>query len=143
MSATNAFETALLNHIFQNANIANIGDATGLRGASTVGNLFIALFTSAPGEAGGGTEANYGGYARKSMARSSAAWTVSGNTASNNGVQAFPQCTSGTNTIVAFAIMTAPFSGDMLIYGTLTTNLSVSTGITPEFASGALQITLD
>ena len=143
MSATNAFETALLNHIFQNANIANIGDATGLRGASTVGNLFIALFTAQPGEGGGGTETTYGGYARKSMVRSSAAWTVSGNTASNNGVQAFPQCTSGSATITSFAIMTASTGGDMLIYGSLNSNLAVSAGITPQFASGALQITLD
>ena len=63
MSASNSFETSLLQHILQNADIANIGDATGLRGSTTAGNLYIALHTADPGEAGnqGTSEANYTG----------------------------------------------------------------------------------
>lgn len=38
MSKTNAFENALLELVFKNTNIANIGDATGLRGSSVAGS---------------------------------------------------------------------------------------------------------
>ena len=40
MSKTDAFEAALLDLIFANANIATLGDATGVRGAVTAGQLF-------------------------------------------------------------------------------------------------------
>lgn len=143
MSATNSFETALLQHIFQNANIANIGDATGLRGSTAAGNIFVALFTAAPTETGGGTEASYTGYARVSVARTSGAWTVSGDSVSNAALITFGQCTAGTNTITSFAIMTASSGGDMLFYGNLSQNLAVSTGIIPEFGIGSLSVTVN
>jgi len=143
MSKTNSFETSILQHIFQNADVANIGDATGIRGSSTAGSLYIALFTSNPTETGGGTEANYTGYARVAVARSAGGWTVSGNQASNAAKITFGECTAGSNTITGLAIMTAGSGGDMLFYNALSANLSVSTGITPEFAIGALTITED
>ena len=43
MPASTTFENLLLQHILQNANIANIGDATGLRGSTTTGSLYISL----------------------------------------------------------------------------------------------------
>lgn len=49
---TNAAATNFLNHLFANADWANIGDATGLRGSSTAGSLYLSLHTSSPGEAG-------------------------------------------------------------------------------------------
>lgn len=52
MSASNAFETALLTLIFNNTNLANVGDATGLRGSTTAGSFYIGLHTADPGEAG-------------------------------------------------------------------------------------------
>jgi hypothetical protein len=52
MSKSDAFETAFLQLMFQNANIANIGDATGLRGSVAAGQLFLALHSADPGEAG-------------------------------------------------------------------------------------------
>jgi hypothetical protein len=52
VSKSNSFETALLSHIFENAAIANIGDATGVRGSTTAGSLYFSLHTSDPGEAG-------------------------------------------------------------------------------------------
>jgi len=143
MSATNSFETSLLNLIFTNANIANVGDATGLRGSSTAANLHIALYTTTPGESTAGTEANFTGYARVAVVRSGSGWTVSGNQASNAAKITFAECTGGSNTITGFSIMTAGTGGDMLFYGSLSANLSVSTGITPEFAIGALTITAD
>ena len=143
MSKTNDFETAFLANIFTNANIANVGDATGVRGSTTAGNLHIALFTTNPGETGAGTEANYTSYGRVAVVRSGSGWTVSSGQASNAAAITFPTCTGGSNTITHFAIMTAGTAGDMLFYGALTASLAVSSGITPEFAIGALTVTED
>ena len=52
MSATNVFENGLLSLIFENANYANVGDATGLRGSTTAGVFYISLHTADPGETG-------------------------------------------------------------------------------------------
>jgi hypothetical protein len=146
MSATNAFETALLQHILQNANIANIGDATGLRGSTTAGSLYVSLHTADPGEAGSQTtsEATYGSYARVAVARSAGGWTVSGNNGSNTAAVTFPSCTSGSNTLTNFGIGTDPSgAGNLLFKGALGASLAVSAGITPDFLAGQLDIDTD
>lgn len=48
----NTFANDLLLLIFNNTNAANIGDATGLRGSSTAGSLYLSLHSSSPAEAG-------------------------------------------------------------------------------------------
>lgn len=137
-----SFETAILNLLFTNANLAAIGDATGLRQSTTAGNLYIALFTAAPSDSAQGTECTYTGYARKEIARASGAggWTVSNNQASNTSAITFAQCTVGSNTAVAFAVCKAGSAGvdDAIYWGDLTANLAISPGITPEFAAGQL-----
>lgn len=143
MSKSNAFETSVLNHVFNNAAIANIGDASGLPAAATAGSLYVALYTVAPTDSTAGTEATFGSYARQAVARSAGGWTVSGNQASNTAAITFPQATSGSETIVAFSIMTASSGGDMLYYAAVGTNRAVSTGVTLEFAAGALTVTED
>jgi hypothetical protein len=146
MSATNAFETALLSLIFANANAANIGDATGLRGSTTPGNFFISLHTADPGETGTQTtsEATYTGYGRVSVARSGAGWTVSANNASNAAAVTFGACTAGTNTITHFGIGSdSTGTGNLFLKGALTASLAVSAGITPSFAIGELDVNLD
>lgn len=146
MSATNAFETALLNHIFQNADIANIGDAAGLQNSVAAGSFYISLHTADPGEAGTPqtNEATYTGYARIAIARSGAGWTVSGNAYSNAAIASFAACTAGTNTITHFGIgSSASGVGDLFLKGALTASLAVSAGITPSFAIGALSGTLE
>ena len=52
MSKSNSFETSLLQHIFNNTAIANVGDATGLPASATAGSLWVSLHTADPGEAG-------------------------------------------------------------------------------------------
>lgn len=143
MSATNAFETSLLNHILNNSDIANIGDATGLRGSSTAGSLYISLHTADPDETGDQTtsEADYTSYARVAIARSGSAWTVSGNNASNAAAVTFPAATGGSNAITHFGIGTASSgAGNLLFKGALSATLNVSSGITPSFAIGELDV---
>lgn len=146
MSAkSNTFENDWMLLLFNNTNIANIGDATGLRGSSTAGVLYISLHTADPGEAGDQTtnEANYTGYARKSVNRASGAggFTVSGNNAENTSAVTFDPCTAGSNTITHFGIGTALSGAGKLLYkGTVTPNLAVSNGITPEIPAGGCDV---
>jgi len=147
MSATNAFETSLLGLIFTNVDAANVGDATGLRGSSTAGVFWISLHTSTgPGEAGSQTtnEANYTSYGRASVARSTAQWTVTNDTVDNDNAISFPEATGGSSTVAHFGIGSAETStGNLFLYGALTASVAISTGITPSFAAGELDVTLD
>ena len=146
MSMSNALETALLSLLFENANLANIGDATGLRGSTTAGVFYIGLHTADPGEAGAqnASEATYTGYARVSVARSSSGWTVTGNTVANDAVITFGACTAGSSSVTHFSIGSdASGAGNLFLSGALTDTLAVSAGITPSFAIGALTATAD
>ena len=146
MSLSNAAETDLLNLLFNNTNWANLGDATGLRGATTTGSFFISLHTADPGEAGNQStsEATYTGYARVAVARSAGGWTVAGATVSNTAIINFAACTAGSNTITHFSIgRDTSGVGEIIISGALTASLPVSAGITPSFAIGALTATAD
>jgi hypothetical protein len=146
MTASNAFEAALLNLIFLNTNIANIGDATGLRGSTTAGVLYVALHTADPGEAGAQntSEISYTGYARVSVARSGAGWTIATSTMSNAAAVTFGACTAGSGTATHFSVGTASSGAGTLLYsGALGASLAISAGITPSFAIGALQISCD
>ena len=141
--ATDYFESAVLGALLQNANIANLGDATGVRGSTAAGSVFVSLWTVTPTDvAASGTEAAYTGYARVAVARSSGGWTISGTTQIANAAPVtFGACTAGSSTVVAFALHDAVTAGNTLAYGPC--SLAVSTGITPAFAIGALVITLD
>lgn len=146
MSLTNAFETALLNLLFVNTSAANVGDATGLRGATTAGVFYISLHTADPGETGTQTtsEATYTGYARVSVARSGAGFSVSGATCSNVAAVNFAACTAGSNTITHFGIGSdVSGAGNLFASGALSASLAVSAGITPSFAIGQLTVTAD
>lgn len=145
-SASNDLETSVLNLYFANSNDSNVGDATGVRGSSTAGNLYISLHTADPGEAGSQTtsEASYTSYARVAVVRSGSGWTVSGNQVSNAAAINFPAATGGSNTITHFGIGTASSGAGRLLWsGALSASLGVSNGITPSFAIGALVVTND
>lgn len=146
MSATNAFETALLTLYFNNTDHANVGDAAGIQNSATAGSFYISLHTGDPGEAGDQTtnEATYTSYARVAVARSGAGWTISGANCSNAAAVTFPACTGGTNTITHFGIGSASSAaGNLFFKGALGASLAVSTGITPAFAIGELDVNCD
>jgi hypothetical protein len=144
MSATNAFEDKILSLYLTNANAANIGDATGLLASTTAGSLFVSLHTADPGETGDQTtnETAYTSYARVAVARSVAAWTVTTGTGDNDAAITFPTCGATGATITHFGLGSATSgAGSRDLNGTA--SLIVSTGITPQFAIGALDVTLD
>lgn len=109
-------------------------------------DLYVGLHTGDPGEAGSQTtsECAFGSYARVTVARSGAGWTVAGNAATNAAVISFPECTSGSETVTYVSIGTASSGAGQILYsGALSASRSVSSGITLQFAAGALDITED
>ncbi len=146
MSKSNTFENDLMLLVFNNTNAADIGDATGLRGSSTAGSLYVALHTADPGEAGNQTtnECAYTSYARVAVARSGSGWTVSGNAVTNAALIQFPQCTGGSETATHFSIgVAASSTGKILYKGALSASLAISSGIQPQFGAGDLDGTED
>jgi hypothetical protein len=146
MSKSNTFENDILKLIFNNVDIADIGDAGGLQNSAAAGNLYIALHTSDPGEAGNAStnESAYTSYARVAVARDAGGWTVSGNSATNAALIQFPECTGGSETITHVSITTASSGTSKILYsGALSASRSVSSGIQPQFAASALTVTED
>jgi len=99
--------------------------------------VYVALFTAAPGDAGGGTEVTGGSYARQTAAFSAAASGATSNSA-NIDFTGMPAATT-----VAIAIFDASTSGNMLVHGTLTTNKTTDAGDTLRIATGDLDISID
>jgi hypothetical protein len=142
VSKGNTFENDLIKLIFQATAIANIGDNAA---SSPLTNLQVSLHTADPGEAGDQTtsEATYTSYARVAVARSAGGWTVTNNSVSPAATIGFPAATGGTNTITHFGVGTASSGAGKLLYkGTVTPNISVSTGVTPQLST-ATAITED
>ena len=140
MSKSNAWENSLLLLLFNNTNVANIGDATGLRGSSAPGSLYMSLHTADPGEGGSQntSEIAYTGYARVAVARSGAGFVVTGNSVAPASDVIFPACTGGSGTASFVGIGTASTGAGVLLYsGPITPNIVVSTGVTPELAAAS------
>lgn len=107
---------------------------------------YVALYTADPGEAGTATtnECAFGSYARVAVTASTGFTAASGGSTSNTGIIAFPECTSGSETVTYAAIVTtASGAGQILYSGALTASRNVSSGITLQFGIGALQVTED
>ncbi len=126
MSFSNYLEYAVLNHVFGGSSY------------SAPGTLYIALYTVAPSDTGGGTECSGGGYARQS-----GAFTVSSGTASNTSAIEYPTATADYGSVVAMGVFDALSGGNLLAYGTLTTSKTVSSGDVFRFNASEIDITLN
>lgn len=130
-SFTNYFEKAILNAI--GGNSAPI--------AST--SMWMGLFTAAPSDASGGTEATGGSYARKSTG----AWS----TCTDSGGSIYNVATityaTASNTwgssLTHFAMLDDSATGNMLCWGTLTAARTIATNDVAAFAVGSVTISLD
>ncbi|MBM3893950.1 hypothetical protein FJ365_06170 [Candidatus Dependentiae bacterium] len=101
--------------------------------------VYVALFTVAPSDAGGGTEVTggTGPYARQTATFSAASSGATSNSA-NIDFAGMPATTT-----VAIALFDAVTSGNMLVYGTLTANKTTDAGDTLRIATGDLDISID
>ena len=126
MSFSNSFETTVLNWAFT-------GNA-----ATRPTAWYIALFTTDPGEASGGTEVSGGGYVRQS-----AAFTVTGDTATNSAAIEFPEATASYGTVTHIAVMDASTAGNQIAYAALSASKAIDTGDILRIPAGDLDITLN
>jgi hypothetical protein len=128
MSFSNFLETEILDHVFAGA--AYTAPAT----------LYLALFTAAPGEAGGGTEVSTSGTA---YARETVAFTTTGNTTSNNAAVEYSTATASFGTVTHVGVFDAATSGNLMAYATLSSSKAIATGDVFRVPTGDLDITLD
>jgi hypothetical protein len=110
--------------------------------AFTLPTAYVALFTAAPSDSGGGTEVTGGSYARKSTA--GADWnTSSGGSISNANAITFVTASASWGTVTHWAVFDASSAGNMLFWAILTNSKTIGSGDTASFAAGALVHTED
>lgn len=127
-SFSDYLEDKVLKHVF--ANTAYTAPST----------LYVALFTAAPSDSGGGTEVSGTAYARQAMA-----FTVSGTNptqATNSGAVEFPTAGSAWGTVVAAAVFDASSAGNMLAWADLTSNKTIASGDVFRFPASSFTVTL-
>ena len=122
---TNYLESKLIDHF--------LGTTTYTKPSA----VFVGLFTVTPGEAGGGTEVTGGSYARQTATFGAAS---SGSTTNSDNID-FTGMPAATT--VAIGIFDASTSGNMLLYGALTTNKTTDAGDTLRIATGSLSVSID
>ena len=127
-SFSDALEIKLLDHLLKTTPFA------------VPANIYVALYTTAPTDAGGGVEVSGGSYERKVCNTWDGA--AAGATA-NTGAITFIQATGDWGTVIAFAIFDAIAAGNFLAWADLAVNKAIQNGDTAEFAAGELDITLD
>lgn len=104
---------------------------------------YIAAYTVAPTDAGGGTEVTGGSYARVALTNNATNFPAAAAGAKANGaIIAFPTATADWGTIVAIGIHDALTGGNLLGWCTVTPQ-AVPTGVIYSYAIGDLDLTLD
>lgn len=132
-SFSDYLENAVLDHIF--------GDPS----FTITAPVYLALCTTIPDDTKTGTtivEANYTGYARKSIAAADMSAAASGSKTNSNAIT-FNACTALTSTIVGWAICDAATVGNMLVWGTCTSTVISTTQTPATIAIGGLVVNLD
>ena len=129
-AATNYLENEVLDHI--------LGE--GARDFTSPATLYIGLFTAvADGEAGSVTEVSGNAYARTAVNFN----VASGGSSTNDGAVTFPTASGGNwGTITHAGVYDASSSGNLLFYGALTVNKTVTDGDTFQIADTQLTISL-
>lgn len=155
MSAWTDFAENKLIDWFLRAQAIGITGATASAGTGPA-TTYVALFTAAPSDAGGGTEVTGGSYARVAVTSSLANWagtqgagtttasTGTSGTTSNNNAITFPAPTANWGTVTHAAIFDASTGGNMLIWGALSASKTVNNGDSaPSFPAGSLTFQID
>lgn len=128
--------------------LTNFGElkvADALFGGAALGapaTWYLAAFTVAPTEAGGGTEVAGGSYARLAVANNLSN-LPSANPKVNAALLAFAQASAAWGNVVAVAWMDAASGGNMWAYTTLDTPKDIANLDTLQFAAGALSAAFD
>ena len=100
--------------------------------------VYVALFTTATDDTGGGTEVTGGSYARQDAGLSAASSGASSNAADIT----FPTATADWGTVTHCALMDASTAGNMLMHSILDASKAVGNGDTFKISLGDLDVTL-
>jgi hypothetical protein len=141
VSKSNAWEAALLDLLFLNQNFAGVGDATGLRGSTVAGNLYLAAHTADPGETGTQTtnECTYAGYGRVARPRDGSNWVRTGNSISPTSDVQWPFASGGPADVATHWSAGIASSGStaILYKGTLSPSVTCNPGVAPKLLSSS------
>lgn len=124
-SFSDYLENAVLDHVFRN---------TALTSPAAV---YLALFTVAPTDAGGGTEVSGGGYSRQDITFGAA----SGGAMANTAQVSFTASGANYGTVVAVGIFDAASGGNLLAWDGIT-SVTVNDGDTLDFDAGDIDLSL-
>jgi len=108
----------------------------GTASTSSPSNVYLALHTANPTDAGSGAEVSGNGYSRQVITFASA----SSGSAASNSVEEFTASGGAFGTVTHFGIWDASSSGNLLYYGALSASKTIADGDTLRFASGAITI---
>lgn len=103
-------------------------------------NWYVALYTAAPSDSGGGTELSGSGYAREAV--TFAAATSGAGTTSNSGAVVFTADGGDWGSVTHMGIHDATSSGNLLWHGALAAAKTVLDGDSLEFAVGNIDLTV-
>lgn len=101
---------------------------------------YVALYTAAPSDAGGGTEVSGAGYSRKAITFNTA--STPGGTTSNSGIVSWTAAGGNYGTVTHVGLFDASTAGNLLWQGGLSTLKTVNDGDTIQFSAGNLTLTL-
>jgi len=101
---------------------------------------YVALYTAAPSDAGGGTELTGSGYAREAVAFAAA--TSGAGTTSNTGAVIFTADGGDWGSVTHMGIHDASSGGNLIWHGALAAAKTVADGDTLEFAVGNIDLTV-
>jgi len=101
---------------------------------------YVALYTAAPSDSGGGTEVSGNGYSRQSASWDTASGT--GGTTANSGSISFTAAGGSWGTVTHMGIFDASSGGNLLWHGALAASKTVADGDTLQFSTGNIDLFL-
>lgn len=119
-------ENKILDHVLRNATY------------TSPSAVYLALYTSAPTDAGGGIQVSGNGYARKAITFGAA----SGGSITNTTAVEFTASGGNFGTIVAVGVFDAATAGNLLMWKTIT-SVAINNGDTLNFPIGDIDASLD
>jgi hypothetical protein len=131
MGASDYLEENILDHVF------GLGDYT------PASDLYVALFTAAPSDSGGGTEVSGNAYARVQVTNDSTTWSRTNSTVSNLAAITFAAPSPAIwGTVTHYGIFDAASAGNLIDWGALTNSRTTAVGTALSFAIGELTFSM-
>lgn len=152
-SMTDYLENKLIDFLFRAQALGVTGASAGAGSGPT--DFYIALFTAAPSDTGGGTEVSGNNYSRAHVVNALTAWdntqaasssavsSGTGGTTRNQATITFPTPSATWGTVTHMAIFDASSGGNMLYWNALTASKVINSGDTVTFPANALTYQID